>query len=117
MALKIENYSFGKMTIGRKEFTTDLIIHSDGQIKDNWWRNEGHKLVQDDLSDVLDSAPEYLIIGTGAFGMMKVSGPLLAHCKETGIEVVIKRTPAAVKIFNNAFKQDEKVAACFHLTC
>ena len=115
--LKIDSYSFGKMTIGGKEFTSDLIIYKDGMIKENWWRAQGHYLFTDDITSVIDAAPEMLVIGTGAMGLMKVSEALLNMCERHGIEVKVSRTASAVKQFNNAKKEGKIVAACFHLTC
>jgi hypothetical protein len=45
--LKINGYSFGRMIVGEREFTSDLILHSDGRIQDNWWRSQGHSLLPD----------------------------------------------------------------------
>jgi len=117
MELTIDNYSFGKMTIKGEEFTSDLIINHDGSIEDKWWRAEGHNLIPEDIGSVLDYKPDKLIIGTGAFGLMKVSEELRALCKEKGIEIDASRTGSAVKRFNEAAKEDKSIAACFHLTC
>ena len=117
MKLRIDDYSFGRMTIGGKEFTSDLIIHRDGRIQDNWWRTQGHKLIPGDITTVLDAGPEKLVIGTGAMGLMSVSESLLELCEKRGIEVEVYRTAAAVKRFNKAVVAGTTVAACFHLTC
>ena len=115
--LKIDSCSFGKMTIGGKEFTSDLIIYKNGRIKDNWWRGQGHHLLPEDITTILDAGPELLVIGTGAMGLMKVSEALLNMCESHGIDVKVSRTPSAVKQFNNAKKEGKIVSACFHLTC
>ena len=117
MKFKIEKYSFGKMIIGENVFTSDLIIHSDGHIQDNWWRVQGHRLQLDDITTALDSVPKKLIIGTGAIGLMRVSENVLNLCKKQKIEVVVCRTAMAVKRYNEATEAGIAVAACFHLTC
>ena len=117
MKLRIDGYSFGRMTISGKEFTSDLIIYQDGHIQDDWWRAQGHHLFPDDITSVIDAAPEMLIIGTGAMGLMKVSETLLNMCEKRGIEVKVSRTAAAVTRFNEAAKENKVVTACFHLTC
>ena len=48
MELVIEEYTFGRIRIGGREYTKDIIIHK-GKIYDNWWRKEGHNLVLEDL--------------------------------------------------------------------
>ena len=115
--LRIDRYSFGRMTVGGKEFTSDLIIHPDGRIQDNWWRMQGHSLIPGDITAVLDAAPEKLVVGTGASGLMSVSESVIQLCEQRGIEVDACRTDAAVTRFNNALAAGITVAACFHLTC
>ena len=117
MELRIDEYSFGRMTIGGKDFTSDLIIYPDGHIQDNWWRPQGHNLLPDDITTLLDTDPEKLVIGTGAGGMMRVSERVVELCKNRGIEVEVCRTSVAVTKFNVAAEAGKVVAACFHLTC
>ena len=117
MKLRIDEYSFGKMTVGGKEFTSDLIIYQDGRIQGDWWRAQGHHLFPDDITTVLDAGPEKLVIGTGAMGLMSVSESVLDLCEKRGIEVEACRTAVAVKRFNEAAVAGTTVAACFHLTC
>jgi len=100
-----------------REFTSDLILHPDGRIQDNWRRSKGHRLLIEDITTVLDMAPEKLVIGTGAYGMMSVSESVVALCKNRGIAVEVCRTDAAVIRFNEAVEAGTIVAACFHLTC
>jgi len=46
----IKRYVFGKMVVGNKVFTHDIIILPDRIISD-WWRKEGHRLQLDDLGE------------------------------------------------------------------
>ena len=114
---EISSYSFGSMTIGGKTVTSDLIILPDGTVVLDWWRQEGHRLLPDDLSDVLDAAPGILVVGTGAGGIMRVSGEARAACEAREIELRILPTAQAVDEYNNSRLSDARVAACFHLTC
>jgi len=117
MKLRINGYSFGKMVVGGREFTSDLIIHPDGRIQDSWWRSKGHSLLPGDIATGLDAAPEKLIIGTGSSGMMRVSESVIEFCQNNGIKVKVNPTTAAVLRFNEAVESGTIVAACFHLTC
>jgi hypothetical protein len=117
MKLRIDGFLFGKMTIGGREFTSDLILYPDGHVQDNWWRAQGHSLLPDDITTVLDAAPEKLVIGTGASGMMRVSDSAVELCKNRGIEVEIYCTAGAMTKFNEAVEAGTVVAACFHLAC
>ena len=117
MKLRIDRYSFGRMTVNGKEFTSDLILYPDGQIQDNWWREQGHSLVPEDIAALLDAVPRELIIGTGASGLMTVSERVMELCREHGIKVSVYPTAAAVTQFNEAAEAGTSVAASFHLTC
>jgi hypothetical protein len=52
---RIDHYEFGRIVIDGREETRDLIILPDRMVL-NWWRQEGHALVVDDLGEVLDAA-------------------------------------------------------------
>jgi hypothetical protein len=60
---RIDHYEFGRIVIDGREETRDLIILPDRVVRD-WWRQEGHVLVVDDLGEVLDELPTHLVVGT-----------------------------------------------------
>jgi len=111
----IESYKFGEIIINGKKYNSDLIILKD-RIYDNWWRKEGHNLCIDDLKKIIDKKPDILIIGTGSFGLMKVSLELINYLETNNIEVIIKKTKEACDEYNKLY-QKENVVAAFHLTC
>ncbi len=113
----IEAYSFGSMTIDGKHYDKDVIILPDGSIIHPWWRKEGHRLSLADINDVVASAPDLLVVGTGDSGRMKPAPNLTDTLHDKGIETRIAPTAEAVKEFNAARKQNQQVAGCFHLTC
>lgn len=112
--MRIDNYSFGRMTVDGAVYTADLII-IDEEIFPNWWRIEGHSLCPDDLKLVVERKPEVLVIGTGAYGAMDVPFETEKFLEENGIEVIWKPTAEAVEIFNSI--SGRKKAGAFHLTC
>ena len=115
IAPKIESYSFGLMTIDGQTFRKDLIILPDRLIHD-WWRENSHSLVPEDIQMVFESSPDLLIIGTGAVNRMKVTDAVIQVAKDNGIELVILPTGEAWQKYNQE-KDVKKVAAAFHLTC
>jgi len=112
--MKIESYSFGRMVINGRTYTSDLIIVGD-EVFPNWWRKEGHCLRPEDLKTVVDSKPDVLVIGTGAHGIMSLPAETIKYLEEAGIEVICQPTGQAVETFNQI--TDRKKAAAFHLTC
>ncbi len=113
--MKIDAYSFGRMVINGKDYTSDLIIYPD-RIDDSWWRKLGHLLQMDDLAEILAAKPAVLILGTGYMGVMKVPGELEKELSTLGIEVYVRRSKKAVDVFN-AMGDTKGVIAAFHLTC
>jgi len=114
--MRIETYSYGRMTIGGKIYQKDLIIFPD-RIIPAWWRREGHCLNLEDLADVLKVNPELIIVGKGSSGFMKVPLAVKLALKEKGIEVIDKNTDRAAEVFNEQSQMGKKVVGVFHLTC
>jgi len=114
--MEIEKYSFGSITINGKEYTKDVIIFSD-KVFSPWWREEGHNLTVSDLKKAIAAKPGSIIIGTGAYGIMKIPKETLEELKKLDIKTIIAKTPEAVKIYNEKVKNKENAIACLHLTC
>ncbi len=116
----ISHYSFGSLTFKNKTYNRDLIIiktPKDEKIFSNWWRKEGHRLQIEDLEEVWKTPVEFLIVGTGAYGVMKVDPEVEKKAKELNIKIEAYRTDQAVKRFNELYSSNTSVAGAFHLTC
>lgn len=111
----IEHYRFGSMTVSGETHTRDIKIIS-GRVIPNWRRRSGHMLDTRDISDILDSNPDILIVGTGAFGMMRISESMAGHAEASAIRVIAAKTAVAVAEYNRLCA-NPGVCACFHLTC
>jgi hypothetical protein len=111
---KVEGYRFGRIVVDGEEHIRDVIILPD-RVLGNWWRKEGHALVQADLATVLDELPERLIVGTGASGQMRPDPGTLEALRRRGIDVEVARTDEAVRLFADA--DPATTAAALHLTC
>ncbi len=116
MSVKIEAYRFGEMVVSGQTHHSDLKIIN-GRIVPNWWRKEGHNFCLDDIRDILNSECEILVIGTGAYGVMKVPESVKKAIMEHGLAVEIYPTEKAASRFNELVAQGKKVAGAFHLTC
>lgn len=116
--MRITHYSFGKIIIDNKTYTSDVIIYP-SRVDSSWWRTEGHYLQPVDLTDVVNAKPDILIIGTGYSGVMRAPGETLDFVKSKGIEVHVSITSRAVEEFNRlqAEKSDKVIIAALHLTC
>lgn len=115
MSMIIDEYSFGRIKVAGREYTSDVIIYPD-RVDSSWWRKDGHLLIPEDLSDVLLASPATLVIGTGYYGRMEVPAETLKNIRDHGIQVVVAPTKDAVEDFNRLHRQRSVVAA-LHLTC
>lgn len=120
MAPRIEQYRFGTITIDGQEYTQDLIILPERVIA-GWWRREGHVLHPEDLAIVLEAAkseqaPEILVIGTGAYGMMRVTAEARKMAEAAGLQIYEAPTAKAIAYYERVYRQ-RRVAAAIHLTC
>ena len=111
----IESYDFGRIIINGKHYNTDLIVFADN-VRDGWWRREGHRLYVEDLKDVMEAKPEVLVVGTGYSGLMRVPPETRKYVESEGIEFIAQKTAQACETFNRLV-ESRKVVAALHLTC
>lgn len=111
----IDAYDFGRIVVDGNAFTTDVIIFPD-RVMDEWWRKDGHVLHVEDVELIVKEKLEVLIVGTGKYGVMKVSPQTREYIESKGIELIIEPTENACEIYNE-ISQDKKVVAALHLTC
>ncbi len=113
--MKIDSYSFGRIVIDGKTYTSDVIIYP-GRVDASWWRKEGHLLHLADLGEALRAKPDVLVIGTGAAGVMRVPRETVDRIAGQGIEVKVERTSKAVGLYNG-LQGARTVIAALHITC
>lgn len=112
----IETYSFGSMKVLGQTHHNDLKI-IENQVIPEWWRTQGHVLSLKDIADILDAPIDVLVVGTGAYGAMRVPTDVTEAVSRRGIELVSAPTGEAVTAFNKLRTQGKRVAGAFHLTC
>jgi len=113
--MKIDSYSFGRITINGKTYTSDIIIYP-GRVDASWWRKEGHLLQLADVEEALRAKPDVLVIGTGHDGVMRVPRETIERIAGQGIEVKVERTAKAVALYND-LEGATTVIAALHITC
>jgi hypothetical protein len=112
----IEGYSFGVMTVRGENYTSDVILYPDGSVNSSWWRKSGHLLQVGDLDRTGQVNPEIAIIGTGAWGMMRVDRKVMDYLHSLCKQVIVEKTGRAVKEYNT-LAPSHSVVGLFHLTC
>jgi hypothetical protein len=111
---RIEDYSFGRVVVDGTEHSRDVIVLPQRVVGD-WWRKDGHSLVIEDLSEVLDELPERLIVGCGADGRLHPHPSVIEALAQRDIEVEALPTAEAVRRYGES--NPARTAAALHLTC
>jgi hypothetical protein len=112
----IEAYSFGSLTFAGQRYGKDLKILR-GEVADNWWRKEGHRVDVGDVQEILEAGPDILVVGMGAYGLMKVTKQLVKRLSDKNIQLIAQPSGEAAKTFNKLLEEGKDVAGAFHLTC
>ena len=113
----IDSYSFGNMVIDKVPYKNDVIVFPD-RVQPEWWRKEGHKVHLADILKAIDEAqPRILVVGTGKFGVMRVSEEVKTFCSERNITLYSEPTEKATKMYNRLILTDDRILGAFHLTC
>lgn len=111
----IESYTFGLIVVDGQRYSADLKIIG-GQVLPDWWRREGHAVCEEDVADVIAAKPDVFVLGTGAYGIVKVPRAFEMLMESLGIVLIAQPTAQAVETYNELC-QTKNVAAGFHLTC
>ncbi len=114
--MHIDSYKFGKVVIDGSEYDNDLIIVA-GSVRSNWWRKSGHSLSIEDLQTVIAAKPAVLIVGCGAYGVLKIPEQTRQSLLEQNIRLEAFNTHEAVERFNELNQSETALAAALHLTC
>jgi hypothetical protein len=110
----IDDYSFGHIVIDGRTHSRDVIVLPTRVVSD-WWRKDGHSLVMDDLTEVLDELPERLIVGCGANARLHPDPGTIKQLQLRGIDVEVAPTADAVRLYRDS--DPSSTAAALHLTC
>ena len=111
----IDTYRFGLIVVGGKKYTSDVIVSSDS-VRSDWWRKKGHQLCLGDIADIINENPEVLVVGAGAFGLVKVPPEIQEELNARGIELIVENTDKACHTYNQLC-HSRRVVAALHLTC
>jgi|SRR6266545_1096015 len=111
---RLEDYSFGRLTVDGQEHKRDLIVLPDRVVPD-WRRRDGHSLAMEDLDEVLDDLPARLVLGVGAQSQLCPDPAVIAELERRGVTVECLTTDAAVRRYGQL--DERRTAAALHLTC
>jgi hypothetical protein len=112
---QISHFSFGKIIINDKSYTSDISIWPNGKIESG--PEDMHFMSTIDFKELFNSDIKKLVIGTGYEGKveMDISRKIEKKIKDNNVELILMRTEDLVKFLNETPKRDFLVFA--HLTC
>jgi hypothetical protein len=114
--IMITDFSFGRIVANGQTCNNDIKIVQ-GTLVPDWWRKSGHSVEIEDLQDALDTDPEFIVIGQGQPGYMRITDSLREHLAEKNVKLIEEPTPLAIETFNRLFKEGRRVAGGFHVGC
>jgi hypothetical protein len=117
---QIDRTEFGSITVAGAELHEDLLIRLNGQVKKRKKKlskavyGTSHILSLDEAKHVWEPGAQWLIIGTGQTGLLRLSPEAESYFAAQGCPVTLLPTPQAVARWNQAPGQG---LGLFHITC
>ena len=120
MRLHINNTTFGSIIINDINWDHDVFITLTGEVRKRKKKlskavyGSSHTLSLDEAKHVYEAGAEQIIIGTGQYGVLKLSDEAAEYFDEKKCIVTLLSTPEAIKAWNEA---KEPTIGLFHITC
>ena len=120
MKPQIDRTDFGSITIDGEVYEHDVVIRPSGKIKKRKKRlskavyGSSHTLSLDEAKDILKKGGTRLIIGTGQYGVLKLSDEAAEYFRKKECCVEMFPTPEAIGKWNES---KGNMIGLFHVTC
>jgi hypothetical protein len=120
MKPRIDNTSFGSITIEGLIFDHDVFIHLNGEIKKRKKKlskkhfGTSHIISLEEASHIYEVGAEKILIGSGQTGMVRLSDEASDFFVQKNCDVFIIPTGSAVEKWN---KETGSLIGLFHITC
>jgi hypothetical protein len=116
----IDRTAFGSITIAGERFEHDVLIRRDGRVEKRKKQlskavyGTSHVLSLDEARHVREKGAACLIVGTGHYDNVRLSGEAEAYLARKRCRVRLLPTPEAIRAWNDA---EGAVIGLFHVTC
>ena len=120
MMPRIDSTQFGSITIDGSKIEHDVLICLSGKIKKRKKKlskavfGTSHTISLEEAAYIFEKGTEQLMIGSGQYGMVKLSKEASAYFKEKDVRVDLWPTPKAIHQWNKA---KGATVGLFHVTC
>ncbi|UCB43785.1 MAG: hypothetical protein JSV77_03820 [Dehalococcoidales bacterium] len=116
----VNSFKFGSIVLDGKKYSRDVFLYPDGGIrkrKGGFWKFGSHAIKREEIEELVNTAPDILIVGTGTDGAAKLNPDAGAFLKGSEVESVVVPSQEAVERFNELSSQGKRPAALIHITC
>ena len=116
----IDDTSFGSITVDGKGYDHDIIITLEGEVKKRKKKlskaiyGSSHTISLPEIEYVYQENAEGIIIGSGQYGVARLSQEATDYMTGKNCRVVLKHTPEALLEWNS---HTGKWIGLFHITC
>jgi hypothetical protein len=117
---KIDELTFGSITVEGKKYRRDVLILADGTVKKRrggFLMFGGHSIKKQELEELSQGQPEIIVVGTGTNGAAHIAPEAESWAKEKNLSLLVQPSYDAVTRLNELVEQKKKVAALIHITC
>jgi hypothetical protein len=114
--VKIDDTGFGWISVDNIRYNHDIIILSDGKIKNRYegFKGDSHSLSKEEVEKLIAGRIETIVVGTGQSGILSIAEETKEFLAKKKIKLMAEETPKAIKTFNDL---TGKKSALFHTTC
>ena len=111
---------FGWVDVDDQRISHDILIHLDGEVTKRKKKlskevyGTSHIISLAEAEYIFEDGAEFLLIGAGQFGKVRLSPEAADYFQEKNCRVDIFPTPVAAKTWN---EQKGKLIGLFHITC
>ena len=116
----IDKTSFGSISVEGEHYDHDIIISLEGKVKKRKKKlskaiyGTSHTISLPEIEYVYQEEAKGIIIGSGQYGVARLSEEAASFLAERGCPVSIQSTPEAIKEWNSL---EGKQIGLFHITC
>jgi len=118
--VKVDNLSFGAITIGGRKYRRDLLLFPDGTLKrrkGGFWIFGSHNIKREEVEELTSAGAEEIVVGTGTNGRARLSDEAKSYVEQAKLQINTLPSHDAIPEFNRLVDAGKKVAALIHITC
>ena len=116
----INNTDFGSITVDEQRYDHDIIIALDGKVRKRKKKlskavyGTSHTISLDEIRYTYQDKSEGIIIGSGQYGVAKLSNDAMEFLENRNCKIILGPTPEAMQEWN---KTEGNWIGLFHITC